>query len=60
MQRRILIGQSPLAWPQRILAIIVAVFLLLLGLALGTVVLGLALAAGLGLAARIWWLRRRR
>jgi hypothetical protein len=31
----------------------------MLGLAFGALILGLGLAAGLGLMARIWWLRRR-
>jgi len=35
------------------------VLLVLLGLAFGALVLGLGLAAALGLAARIGWLRRR-
>ena len=59
MQNRILIGDIPLGWPERILAGVVAVLLLLLGLAFGAVILGLGVVAGLGLAARIWWLRRR-
>jgi hypothetical protein len=59
MQRRIMIGSIPLGWPERILADVFAVLLVMLGLAFGALVLGLGLAAGLGLMARIWWLRRR-
>jgi len=58
MQNRILIGGMPLGWPERILAGVLAVLLVLLGLAFGVVILGLGVVAGLGLAARIWWLRR--
>jgi hypothetical protein len=49
----------PLGWPERILAAVLAVLLLLLGLAFGILLLGLAGAAALALAGRIWWLRRR-
>ena len=58
-QRRIVIKSIPLGWPERILAGVFAGLLLLLGLAFGAVLLGLSLIAGLALAARIWWLRRR-
>jgi len=59
MQRRIVIDRIPFGWPERILAGVLTVLLVLLGLAFGVLVLGLSLAAGLGLATRIWWLRRR-
>ena len=59
MQRRIVIDRIPFGWPERILAGVFTVLLVLLGLAFGALVLGLSLAAGLGLATRIWWLRRR-
>ncbi len=48
-----------LTWPQRILAGAVAVGVVMLGLALGALILGLAAAVGLVFAGRIWWLRRR-
>jgi hypothetical protein len=59
MQRRIIVGNTPFGWPERILAGVFAVLLVMLGLAFGALILGLGLAAGLGLMARIWWLRRR-
>ena len=58
MQRRIIITNVPFGWPERILAGVFVVLLVLLGLAFGALVLGLGLVAGLGLAARVWWLRR--
>ncbi|MGD8310607.1 MAG: hypothetical protein PVG98_14315, partial [Chromatiales bacterium] len=58
MQRRIFIDTIPLGWPERILAGIFAVLVVLLGLAFGAVILGLGAALGLGLAARVWWLSR--
>lgn len=59
MQRRLIVGNIPLGWPERILAGVFAVLLVMLGLAFGALILGLSLAAGLGLAARLWWLHRR-
>jgi hypothetical protein len=59
MQRRIEFNRLPLGWPERFLAGTMAVLLLLLGLAFGAVVLSLAALAGLGISARLWWLRRR-
>jgi len=53
------IDVKSLSWPQRILAGAVGVGVVLLGLALGALILGLAAAVGLVIAARIWWLRRR-
>jgi hypothetical protein len=60
MQNRIFTSSSiPIGWPERILGGIFAVLLIALGLAFGMVILGLGVVAGLGLAARIWWLKRR-
>ncbi len=59
MQNRILISGIRLGWPERILAGVLAVLLVLLGLAFGALILGLGVVAGLALATRIWWLRRR-
>ena len=59
MPRRVVINGIPLGWPERILAGVVAVLVIVLGLAFGLVILGLVVAAGLVLAVRIWWLRRR-
>jgi hypothetical protein len=59
MQRRIEINRIPLGWSERILAGVMALLLLLLGLAFGAVILSLAVLVGLGVTARLWWLRRR-
>jgi hypothetical protein len=48
-----------LGWPERLLAGVAAVLLVLLGLAFGVVLLGLAAIAAAALAGRIWWLRRK-
>ena len=58
MQRRIYINGNSLGWPERILGAVLGVLFLLLGLAFGAVILSLVAIAGLGLAARVWWLRR--
>jgi hypothetical protein len=58
MQRRIYINRNTFGWPERILAAVLGVLFLLLGLAFGAVIMGLAAIAGLALAARVWWLRR--
>jgi hypothetical protein len=58
MQRRIYINGNSLGWPERIMVGVLGVLFLLLGLAFGAVILSLAAVAGLGLAARVWWLRR--
>jgi hypothetical protein len=59
MQRHIMIGSIPFGWPECILVGVFAVLLVMLSLAFGALVLSLGLAAGLGMAACIWWLRRR-
>lgn len=58
MQRRVYINGRALGWTERIVAGVLAVLLLILGLAFGTVILGLVVIVGLAFAARIWWVRR--
>jgi hypothetical protein len=58
MQRRIYLNGNPMGLPGRILIGMLGVLFLLLGIAFGAVILSLAAIAGLGLAARVWWLRR--
>jgi len=57
-KRSVMRGVAP-GWPQRVLLGFLAVIWVVLGLAFGAVFLGLGAAAALGLAARIWWLKRR-
>ena len=59
MYRRFFINGIPLGWPERLLAGVAGVLLLLLGLVFGAMLLSLAAIVGLVLAARIWWLRRK-
>jgi hypothetical protein len=59
MQRRVVFSSTSLGWPERILGGIFLALVLLLGFTFGLVLLGLGVAAGLILAARLWWLRRR-
>jgi hypothetical protein len=46
-------------WPERILGGVVAVTLVALGFIFGLVILALVAVAGVVVAGRIWWLRRR-
>lgn len=59
MRPGIFIGTIPFGWPERILGVILALLLVVSGLAIGALMLGLGLIAGLVLSARVWWLRRR-
>jgi hypothetical protein len=53
------INDVPRAWPERILLGLLIVIWTILGLALSVLLIGLGVAAALGMAARIWWQRRR-
>ena len=48
-----------LGWPERILAVVVAILVLFVGLTLGIVILGILAAAAAVVGVRLWWLRRR-
>jgi hypothetical protein len=48
-----------LNWGERILAAIVMVLVVVAGFLFGIVILGLAAAVLAGVAARLWWLRRK-
>jgi hypothetical protein len=59
MQKRVVFSPSSFGWPERILGGILLVLVILLGLTFGLILLGLGVAVGLVVAARLWWLRRR-
>lgn len=48
-----------LGWPERILAVAVAILVLFVGLTLGIVILGILGAVAAVVGVRLWWLRRR-
>ena len=59
MRRQIVVGGAALGWPGRILFGALAVALILLGVVFGAVMVGLGVAAVMGMAVRLWWLRWR-
>lgn len=52
-------GATPGGWPAMVLGVLGLVAALLLGLFFFTFFLGVALVAGVALAARAWWLARK-
>lgn len=59
MPVQFLLRSRELSWPERILAGILTVLVVVAGFFFGIVILGLAAAAAAGLAVRFWWLRRK-
>lgn len=58
MQTTLNFTGRPASLPQKIIFALISVASIILGLMLGTVMLGLGAIATLYLSARIWWLRR--
>lgn len=57
--REKLLKREPLNWMETLVAVLIVAVALVVGLTFGLVLLGLAAVLMVGMAARVWWLRRK-